>query len=288
MVELTGAIKLGKIGFLNVLPVYYALEKGLVDHPFEICEASPSELNRMISAGRLGISAVSSLEYGYNHRKYLLIPDISISSVGAVKSVVLFSDHPVGELGGRKILLTKKSFTSVFLLKLLAQKCWHVSPGYVEGALGQETFFSKKYPAVLAIGDDALKLAKKKQYKYEFDLGSEWYEWTGKPFVFAVWVVNMKTMAGLNGHMSMAYKALMEAKKFGMKHLSMICREASTGNILSYRECLEYFKQLRYDLTEEYLEGLDLFFDYLVGCGMLPSKPDFRFYSHAWESPAKE
>ena len=279
MANTVGTIRLGKIGFLNVLPVYYALEKGIVRHPFEILEASPSELNRMISRGYLGISAVSSLEYGYNYRKYMLFPDLSISSVGEVKSVVLFSDYSVCELDGREILLSSKSYTSVYLLRLLARRYWKVSPRYAEQRRTSNGLSPGRYSAVLAIGDDALKLAKKGAYRYRVDLGRAWYEWTGKPFVFAVWVINTDVVAGLNGHMKLAYNALMEAKKFGMEHIAEIASEASCGNILSYDECVEYFEQLRYDLTEEYLEGLDLFFEYLVECGMLPEKPHYRFYS---------
>jgi len=278
MGELDGSLRLGKIGFLNVLPVYYALEKGLIEHPFEIYEGSPSELNRMIAKGDLGISAISSLEYGCNYRKYLLIPGLSISSVGKVKSVVLFSDHPVEKLDQEGILLTNKSYTSVHLLRLLFSKFWEVNPCYIRDESSSGFHFYKNYPAVLAIGDDALKLARGGKFRYQYDLGEAWHRWTGKPFVFAVWVINKRIMASLNGHMQVAYDALMAAKKFGMEHLTDIALEASSENILPYTECLEYFKQLRYDLTDEYLEGLELFFSYLVETRLLPEKPLIHFF----------
>ncbi len=279
MAELKGVLKLGKIGFLNSLPIYYALENGLVKHPFDIYEASPSELNTLVSRGELGVSAVSSLEYGCNYHKYLLIPEISISSVGPVKSVILFSDYPVDELDQRDILLTKKSYTSVYLLRLLFKKYWKVNPHYLRVERIDYDAERDKPAAVLAIGDDALKLLKSSTYRYHVDLGDVWYKWTGKPFVFAVWVINKDIVVTLNGHMELAYKALIEAKEFGLKHLSKIALEASLQNILSFPECLEYFRQLSYDLTEEYLEGLELFFSYLVESKMLPERPELRFYS---------
>ncbi len=272
------SLKLGKIGFLNILPVYYALEKGVVEHPFEIVEGSPSELNRMMSRGELGISAVSSLEYGHNYRKYLLVPGLSISSVGEVKSVVLFSNYPIRELDGREILVTSKSYTSVYLLKLLFNRYWYASPRYTETRAVEYPVECNRHSALLAIGDDALRLRKMKAYRYEVDLGSTWYEWTGKPFVFAVWVINRDIITGLNGHLEVAYRALLKAREFGLNHLSLVAKQASRGNILSFSECLEYFEQLSYDLSEEYLEGLDLFFSYLVECKMLSEKPEICFY----------
>ncbi len=45
------------------------------------------------------------------------------------------------------------------------------------------------FKAVLAIGDDALRLVEKSTYLYEYDLADIWKRQTGLPFVFAVCAV---------------------------------------------------------------------------------------------------
>ena len=56
-----GLLKLGKIGFLNVLPIYFPMEAGIISHPFRIVSGDPAQLNRLMETGKLDMSAVSSI-----------------------------------------------------------------------------------------------------------------------------------------------------------------------------------------------------------------------------------
>jgi chorismate dehydratase len=53
------------------------------------------------------------------------------------------------------------------------------------------------FDAVLVIGDEALIRAKSglANFRYSFDLAKEWNDWTGLPFVFAVWALRKGTDA---------------------------------------------------------------------------------------------
>ena len=46
--------------------------------------------------------------------------------------------------------------------------------------------------AILTIGDLALKKSETSEFPYVYDLGEVWHEFTGLPFVFALWQVNYK------------------------------------------------------------------------------------------------
>ena len=126
--------------------------------------------------------------------------DLAISCDGPVRSVMLFSDRPATELGGQRVVVSRSSMTSVYLLQLLFEHVWRVRPEFVAGdAEAADLGAATDAPAArLVIGDAALMLASgalKSPYAYHYDLGEEWKAWTGLPFVFAVWVANRETAA---------------------------------------------------------------------------------------------
>src|SRR5205814_216389 len=69
--------------------------------------------------------------------------------------------------------------------------------------------------AVLLIGDRAMK-ACLPGFRYAYDLGEAWHEWTGLPFVYALWAVRPR--ANLGG----VEEALNEAKRQGLAHVGDI------------------------------------------------------------------
>ena len=112
-------IVLGKIGYLNVLPIYEPLEAGRVPHRFVIRSGPPSTLNELMRRGELDLSACSSIEYARNPADYLLVPDLAIGSRGPVQSVQLLSRVPLARLDGERVLISSHTHTSAALLMLL-------------------------------------------------------------------------------------------------------------------------------------------------------------------------
>ncbi len=271
-------LRLGRIGFLNVLPVYFPLESGTVSHPFTIVSAVPSHLNELAANGKLDISPVSSIEYARHAGLYHIVPDLSISSYGEVKSVLLLSRLPVSRLSGRRVLVSSQSHTSVGLLKILCRLRFNVSPLFEPGSSAD--FAGDRSPeAFLAIGDEALRLSRSGLYPHVLDLGAAWYEWTGLPFVYALWVISRKTIEGRNGQAAAAVEALLESKRWGRSHRQIICTEAARAGLLGFEELEEYYRCLRYDLDEREKRGLELFFSYLFEIGELEQVPRLDVYT---------
>ncbi len=104
MGEQRAKLRLGRIDFLNVLPIYYPLEAGIIANPFAIVPGVPSELNELCANGALDISPVSSIEYARRAGLYYIVPDLSINSAGEVKSVLLLSRMPIERLSGKTVL----------------------------------------------------------------------------------------------------------------------------------------------------------------------------------------
>src|SRR5690606_13685968 len=127
--------------------------------------------------------------------RYVLLPDLAISSDGPVRSVMLFSSEPAEALDGKRVLVSRSSMTSVHLLELLFEHVWRARPEFVPGdaeaeALAREG--GEPVAARLVIGDAALMLqsdahplatAHGHKYPHVYDLGAEWKAWTGLPFV---------------------------------------------------------------------------------------------------------
>ena len=279
MGELSAKLRLGKIDFLNVLPIYYPLEAGIIANPFAIVPGVPSELNELCANGALDISPVSSIEYARRAGLYYIVPDLSISSAGEVKSVLLLSRMPIGRLSGKIVLASSKSHTSVGLLKVLCRLRYGVEPRFETGACSDYLSGSEPPDACLAIGDEALWLGRSGLFPHVLDLGAAWFEWTGLPFVFAVWVVRKETVTEKNGQLPDAIEALLSSKRWGRANIGRICEQAARTGLLEIPELEEYYRCLRFDLNEGERKGLELFYSRLFQAGELEGVPRLETYT---------
>ncbi len=271
-------LNLGRIGYLNVLPVYFPLESGIVSHPFTIIPGVPSFLNGLVAQGALDISPVSSIEYARRSSLYYIVPEISICSYGEVKSVLLLSRYPVEQLTGRRILVSSQSHTSVGLLKVLARMRFDIDPVFEAGSFSELAEAGKHPDAFLAIGDEALRLRRSGIYPEVIDLGAEWYKWTGLPFVFALWVVRKRAIEEKNGRIGAAIDALLASKRWGCSNVERICEAASGAGVLDMSELREYYRCLQFDLDEKEQAGLEKFYSYLFRIGELDRAPGLEIY----------
>ena len=86
-------LRIGRIAYLNVAPYFHYLQQeGFAG---EIVSGVPSALNTMLADGAIDACPSSSYEYGLHADEYYLLPDNSISSVGPVHSVLLFTPGQV-------------------------------------------------------------------------------------------------------------------------------------------------------------------------------------------------
>jgi chorismate dehydratase len=276
--KIPGSLRVGKVDFINTLPVFYPLESGAVEHDFEIIADTPAVLNSLLASDQIDLGVVSSIEYGRNFDNYLLLPDLSISCTSRVCSVLLLSTVPLEQLNDQEILLTPKSGSSVALLKLLFFRRFEITPQYrVRDYHTDGSAWPEGAKAVLAIGDDALRLQKNRAVTRALDLGAAWHEWTGRPFVFAVWALRHGSLAQRDGQVHQAHTTLLEARDYGLNHLEEIATAAGQCSWFSRRECLQYLQTIEYDLDSDKQAGLRLFFDMLYETGELTRRVPLNF-----------
>jgi len=123
-------IRLGKVDYLNCLPVYYGIERGIIPIDVDLFPGPPTELNKKFMSGELDITPISSIEYARNPQQCVILPNMSISADGRVTSILLFSKVPIEKLDGRTVTITTSSATSVAMLKILMEKHWKLNVKY--------------------------------------------------------------------------------------------------------------------------------------------------------------
>ena len=259
-------MRVGRIGYINCFPVYRGIDQGVVAFPHDLVTGTPSELNDLIAAGALELSVVSAVEWARNHERYTLLDDLAISCDGQVHSVALFCKRPADELDGATVLLSQSSRTSVELLRLLLQNVWGASPGFARArteADDLESLMDLPHDAAMVIGDSALHLAASGQYPHVYDLGQAWKEWTGKPFVFAVWAARKESA---EEEVTDAHRRLVESRDWGLQNLDHLARLAAERSGLSANTCRDYLGNLDYAFTSYHRSGLAQFLG-LIGLG---------------------
>lgn len=262
--------RVGLIDYINIFPITHALEEAGA-HAF--VTGTPSELNRLLADGDLDTSPISSIEYARHAGEYRLLPDISISSRGKVRSVMLFSRVPLSRLSGETVGICRATATSRILLRILLEDHVGVRPRYAEDATIVEARRGT-YPAILLIGDEALgfRRAARRDPQLavyaEHDLGEMWFERTGLPMVFSVWAVrrdaaNHREVARLHGD-------LCASREQGVTLPPSLLARASARTELSDEELRDYYARLHYTLDDKEERALLSFFQRAAAKGLCP------------------
>ena len=169
-------LRVGQIPYLNCEP-FFARLGGV-----ELVPLTPRRLGEEVAAGRLDAGPLSLVDFLRIEPALEPLP-FGIATSGPAQSVFLFSDRPLRELGGAAIGVTPETSTSVQLLRTLLALKYEVAPRAWVGP-------DDPCDAVLLIGDAAIRaLTSGHRLPRVTDLGVEWAEWTGLPFVFARWGV---------------------------------------------------------------------------------------------------
>lgn len=273
-------LTLGHIIYSNCFPVHAGIVTGQVPFPFKIVEGIPTELNRLLYEGKVDVSPSSSIEFAMNPGRYLLLPGFSITSRDRAMSIILQSRIPIADLSGRTVALTTASATSVVLLRVLLELQAGLSPNYTLFEQGVEDP-SDRADAILTIGDFALTQTATAEYPNLYDLGALWHEFTGLPFVFALWQVNYRK--NIQKDLVALCSNLIQSKQYGMSRL----RELADGHAgrfgLPPDVLFAYWNSFSYDLGEAEQKGLLAYYGYAAEIGAINAVPDLRF----WEPPGR-
>lgn len=245
-------IRLGRISYVNMAPVFYRLEADV-----EEVAGVPTELSRRLLGGELDLAPIPSIEYARHAEQLRVLPRLCVSSEGAVDSIQLVSKRPLEQV--RSVAVTPESATSVVLTKVLLPEAEHVP-------LGEEA------EAKLLIGDAALKSAFEDPTPH-YDLGRLWLERTGLPMVFAVWASPEPTPEGL----AELEEALVASVRLARAEPERLAYEASERYGYPPGFLARYFEKLRYRFGPRERAGLLTFLELARDAGELDVVPELRF-----------
>jgi chorismate dehydratase len=259
-------VRIGMVNFINTAPLYDVWKRTVHRPEWNVVEATPSVLNRMLYANQIDMGLVSSQEYAAHPHDYLILDDISISASGPVGSVFLFSRCDPNLLAERTVLLSGQSQTSVSLVKIILEKFYNVFPVYEVGSV-LEAQKNEDILAVLAIGDEALYLAQGKTYPYMIDLSKIWYEKTSLPFVFAIWAMRKKFCRKNPEVVREIQRELLRCRNEGKENLKNISKRMAQRVSMNTESCYEYLRGIEHELGPDKIKGLIRFIEYLIERG---------------------
>ena len=251
-------LRVGAVNYLNTKP----LIEGLTDFApsIELSLALPSRLADQLAAGEIDVGLIPVIEY-FRGANYSFIPNIAIASRGPVLSVTLFSRVPWPRI--RTVALDEGSRSSAALAQILLRKRHGIHPR-VEPLPIDTPADDLHTDAVLLIGDRAMR-ACLPGYTFAYDLGQEWTDWTGLPFVYAVWAVRDGVDLGA------AEQAFHRAKEHGLARAGAIAAREATALGLDAGFCRRYLANvIHYDLGPRELAGLQRYRELAAELGLIP------------------
>jgi chorismate dehydratase len=265
-------LKIGLIDYLNTMPFHYDLAERLEHTEVHFERGVPAQMNRMLMSGEIDLAPISAIEAARHADELVILPGLGISSLGAVRTVLLFSwAADMRELDGQPIALTDHSATSVALLKVLCRERYQIQPSFTVTRQHLPSMLAAQQ-AALVIGDDALveisvprslphPTTGSPTIPFVYDLSDEWLKMTGLPFTFAVWAARKDRLEALR--QANVMQALYDSTEVGLSEAARdTLAQGYAGRLgLPAGVCRRYLRDLRYRLTEEDRAGLKLFLE---------------------------
>jgi cyclic dehypoxanthinyl futalosine synthase len=243
--------KVACVGYTNAWP----LTRHLDDATYEVIPCVPSVAAKLLQAGEVdvGLVPIAAL-FDADLR---VVPGLAIGCDGDVQSVFLVGERPLSEW--EAVALDGESRTSVVLAQLLlAGPLGRPELRTFPVDAGTGAFHAQGTTGAVVIGDAARNLPARLSTR--IDLGRVWKDWTGLPFVFAVW-------AGRPDLPGEAIAGLRRAAEKGLPE-----REQAPARDRTYLT-----EHVRYELDDRAMMGLRRFAALAHARGLLAGE-DVRLY----------
>jgi chorismate dehydratase len=252
----------GHIQFLNCLPLFWGLARtgSLLD--MDLRTDTPDGLNDALAAGELDMGPISLLEFLRHADDLVALPDIAVGSDGDVMSCLIVSQVPLEELDGQPVALGSTSRTSVRLAQLLLAERVGVKPRYFGCPPDLRTMMAEAKAAVI-IGDAALRAALYEAPRmglHVHDLGRMWKDWTGLPFVFAVFAARRDFLAREPELVRQVHADLLASRDLSLAEVTKVCEQASQWEEFDAETLQRYYTTaLDFSLGTAQLAGITEF-----------------------------
>jgi chorismate dehydratase len=260
-------VRIGAVGYLNARPLTWALDRD--PQRWQIRYDLPSVCSGLLHAGEVDLGLVPSIDY-LQSPDYRFVPGVGIGSRGPIASVALYTRLPIDRV--RTIALDTSSRTSVTLIRVLCRHRFGIDAEFVPHGpdLAAMTF---RYDAGLLIGDPAFDADHAALGLQKIDMGEEWTEMTGLPFIYAAWTGRAGAITPDD------VEVLQAAQAEGVRSADLIAAEYGHGDASRTARAARYLRDnVKYGLGHEEAAGLQLFLDYAAELGLAPRRRALEFF----------
>jgi len=289
-----GKLRISIVEYLNTAPLVWGFTEGPLVGKYDLSFTLPSQCAEALRHAEADIAIIPAIEY-QRIENLVVLPGMAVASRGEVRSILVVAKKPI-ELA-KKIALDTSSRSSAALVRLLARDFWKISPEFIDAAPEPREML-KFADAALVIGDPALRISLKMEALnskpvgdgsccqgdiedmpvpgYEtvfiYDVAYQWQEMTGQPCVLAIWAARREA---ITQEVIADFEA---SKRYGMERLREIAEAASIKLDLPPRALERYLTDnIDYDLNEENLAGLRLYFEKAAAAGLIHGNRPIEF-----------
>jgi chorismate dehydratase len=261
-------LRISAISFLNTAPLMWDFEHDptpeLVQN-FRVEYTVPSLCAAQLAEGSADIGIVPVITTA-TIPGLVIVPDVSISAKGPVKSILLVSKVPIEQV--RTVATDTSSRTSVALTHVLFTKFFGGARELVPMDPDLGSMLSA-CDAALLIGDSALMAATTGFHVY--DLAEVWKQKTGTAFVFAVWAIRKAALLSADSKLDVA-RIFQQSRDHGLipENLLGIARDWAPKLGMKVADVQDYLREnIFYRMDEDCMNGLRLYFQFAEECGLI-------------------
>jgi chorismate dehydratase len=287
-------LRISIVEYLNTAPLVWGFTDGPLAGKYDLSFTVPSQCAEALRQGHVDVAIIPSIEY-QRIDNIAVLPGMAVAAKNEVRSILVVAKKPI-ELA-KRIALDTSSRASQALVRILADGLWNIHPEFMDAA-PDATEMLKAADAALIIGDPALRIAMKMEAlaakvasgedcckgdpedmpvpgfetTFVYDVAYQWREMTGKPCVLAIWAGRPEV---LTPEVVTDFHA---SKQYGISRMREISEAAAIKLDMPPRELERYLTEnIHFDLEEEYLEGLRLYYDKAAAIGLIPRNKPLQF-----------
>jgi len=278
MSSAAGVRSIGCVSFLNSKPLIDQVVHGPARDEADVQFAVPSRLLELFETGEISTALMSIVDYQASREDLLLVPAGMIGCDGHTFTVRIFSKVPPEKI--RAVYGDTDSHTSVLLGQVILRERYGVTAPMLPLEAREGVHLGSTAPeTILLIGDKVVNASPSDAaYPYQLDLGEEWKQLTGLPFVFAMWMMRREAVEADRPAADVVTRLLAEARRRGSEMteelLDRYAAEKGWPRDLARRYFTEY---LRYEVTPRAREGLAKFFETAARLGLLKLRREVAY-----------
>lgn len=278
-------LRISIVRYLNTAPLVRGFTHGPLRGKYELSFTVPSQCAEALRAGAVDVAIIPAIEY-QRIDNLMVLPNLAIASKKSVRSLLLVSKKPIGEV--TRMALDRSSRSTQVLVCILCAKRWGIAPECFE-ADPELPAMLEGADAALLIGDPALRLAlhaesygnrdaggkiacsggiaglPKDASVFVYDVVEQWHALTRLPAVLAVWAARREAAT------PEVIQDFQQSLAFGLEHLDEISSEAAAALGLPAEKLRRYLgENIDYALDAENIRGLGKYFGYAAELGLIP------------------